>query len=373
MPVTSQKGRQVEVLLDALLDQCVDHAVLLLDPEGRVIWANSGAERIFGRPAADLVGYPSSAHFVEEDVEKGIPDYELDVARSSSSAEDDRWTLRPDGSRFWASGLTYALRGREGELLGYGKILQNRTDWKQQLEALKNQVDRLSKLDENKNTVIATFAHELRNPLAPLLNAAHMLREGVPIQYPVQLVERQVDFLRRLVDDLLETTRIHAGKVQLRRERLVLQEVVLAAVETVRPLLDRKSHRLEVLQPAAPISIEGDAARLQQVFTNLLANAGKYTPAAGRICIKATTEGNEAVVRVEDDGQGIAPEELTHIFDLFVQLHTPPQAAEGGVGIGLSLVKELVGLHSGTVQANSDGIGKGSEFTVRLPALCETA
>jgi len=308
--------------------------------------------------------------FVEGDVQLGIPEQELEVTRSRGMAEDDRWSRRPDGSRFWATGMTYALRSGDGKLLGYGKIMQNRTDWKLRHETISNRLDAMTALDEQKNVMISTLAHELRNPLAPLMNAAHMLRQGMASDYPIRLIERQVDFIKRLVDDLLEATRANAGKVRLKLERLVVQEVIGASIETVRPLVDQHSHRLELISTAAPIYVNADAVRLQQVFSNLLTNAAKYTNDGGTIWIKIATEDEEAVVRVEDNGVGIPADRLLDIFELFAQVQTP--ISEGGLGIGLSLVKELVNLHGGTVQANSDGIGKGSEFIVRLPLASPT-
>ena len=195
-----------------------------------------------------------------------------------------------------------------------------------------------------------------------------MLRQGVPADYPIRLIERQVEFIRRLVDDLLEAARARAGKMQLKRERLVLQDVIAASVEMVRPLAEKRSQRLEILLAPTPIVVEGDASRLQQVLTNLLNNAVKYTDEGGCIWIKATIEDEDAVVQVEDNGVGIAPDMLQFIFELFAQVQSP-QGTSDGLGIGLSLVKELVTLHGGSVQANSDGIGKGSVFTVRLPVL----
>ncbi|HYF60764.1 MAG TPA: PAS domain-containing sensor histidine kinase [Burkholderiaceae bacterium] len=356
---------QVERLLTALLDQSFDHALLLFGTDERIVWASVGAERIFGRPADALVGLANADLFVAEDVEKGIPGHELAVARSHGSAEDDRWTKRPDGSRFWALGLAYSLRDEAGQVIGYGKILQNRSDWKQQQESFRNRIDEFVRLDEQKNLMIATLAHELRSPLAPLMNAAHLLRRGAPVEQSVRLIERQVDAIGRLVNDLLDATRASSGKVRLRVEPLVLQDVLSEAVETVQPLVDQHRHRLEVLLPSGPIHLDGDALRLQQVFVNLLTNAVKYTPDGGSIWLKATIEDGEAVVRVEDKGLGIPPGMLSHIFELFAQVQSP--AAAEGLGIGLSLVKELVTLHGGTVQANSDGLGKGSEFIVRLP------
>ena len=352
----------VTSLLEGFLEQTADHGLLLFNTEERIVWMNKGAANIFGSNAEDLIGRKSCELFVEEDVQMGIPAHEFAVARSRGSAEDDRWTLRPDGSRFWATGVAYAIWDKQMNLAGYGKIIQNRTDWKEQQEALKNQVRALITLDEQKNRMISVLAHELRNPLVPLVNAAQMLKEGASIEYPVQLVERQVKVIERLVDDLLESTKVHAGKVHLHLEHLVLQEVLSASVETVGPMVTKRQQTLELLVPTGPIALLGDRSRLQQVFCNLLTNASRYTPSGGRIWLKATVEGEEAVIRVEDNGLGIEPQMLSHIFDLFAQVHKE-EATDSGLGIGLSLVKELVSLHGGSVQANSDGLGKGSDFT----------
>ncbi|NLD54139.1 MAG: PAS domain-containing sensor histidine kinase [Burkholderiaceae bacterium] len=360
------RSPEVRRLLEALDDQASGHTLLLIDPHGTIVWANRGAERILGCDKGSLIGRPSSALFVPDDVALGIPDHELAVARSQGSAEDERWTQRPDGSTFWATGLTYALTDEEGELIGYGKLFRNRTDWKEQQETLRNQLADLEARDTRKNHVISTLAHELRNPLAPLTNATHLLRGGAAVDYPIQLIERQVGMLRRLVDGLLEATRASAGKVRLERERLVLQEVIRHATESVHTLIDQRGQQFDILMPPGPIELVGDCVRLQQVFGNLLHNAARYTPPGGRIWLQVTAEGEEAVVRVEDNGIGIEPETLAHIFDLFAQVHVA-DTGEGGVGIGLAVVKELVMLHGGTVQATSDGIGRGSTFTVRLP------
>ena len=362
------RSEEVDTLLSALLEQANDHAILIFGTDDRIRWANHGAEILLDTAREDLLGLHASELFLAEDVERGLHEHEFEVARSSGSANDDRWSRRPDGSRYWATGLAYGLRDADGQLIGYGKIIQNRTDWKQRQETLANQVQALSQAGEHRESIISTLAHELRNPLTPLLNAAEMLRQGMPVDYPVQLIERQVEFIRRLVDDLLEAARARAGKLRLKRERLVLQDVIAASVEMARPLLEKRSQRLEILLAPTPILVDVDAVRMQQVLANLLNNAGKYTAEGGCVWVKATVEDEDAVVRIEDNGVGIAPEMLQFIFELFAQVPSPDREERAdGLGIGLSLVKDLVALHGGTVQASSDGIGKGSTFTVRLP------
>jgi PAS domain S-box-containing protein len=357
---------QFDTFFEPFIEQACDHALLFFDVAENIVWASAGAEKILGLPAAELIGKNSCELFVPEDVEAGIPAHEFAIARSRGSSEDDRWMMRPDGSRFWAMGLAYALRDKQGDLIGYGKLFRNRTDAREQQLALKNQVVDLAEQDERKNRMIATFAHEVRGPLTPLVNATEILREAGASSYAISLIERQVDFIGRLIDDLMEATSVHVGKVHLNIENLLLQDVLHQSVEAVRSAVDQQEQHLDVLLPPIPLQLQGDAVRLRQVFMNLLGNATKYTPRGGKIWLKVTTEGNEAVVRVEDNGIGIAPAMLSHIFELFAQVHAP-RSAEGGVGIGLSLVKDLVTLHGGSVQANSDGVGKGSDFIVRLP------
>lgn len=366
-----QASPQTEELLRLLLEQDKDHALLLLDAGGRIVGWLAGAEYIFGYRAEEMIGQPVTRLFTPEDVQRGLAEHELEVARKNGRAEDDRWQVRKDGNRIWASGAVIALRDFAGEVVGFGKILRDRTDVKGQIEALENRVEALENADQRKNLFLGTLAHELRNPLAPLVNALHLIRLAGPIHenlaYPIKLIERQVDFIRRLVDDLLDITRIEAGKVQLQVGPVRLQEVLNRAVETCRPKAEERRQDLLVLLPPAPIHLDADSDRLYQVVVNLLNNAVKYTPEGGRIWLKATIEGDEAVVRVEDTGVGIDAEMLPRIFDLFTQEESSRSSSEGGLGLGLTLVKELVTLQGGTVQVRSEGRGKGSEFTVRLP------
>ena len=179
-PDSATRSEDVQHLLEALLAQASDHAVLLFGVDQRIKWASKSAEVLLGTPAEQLVGVDAGDLFLPEDVERGIPELELEIARSRGSAEDDRWSRRPDGSRYWATGLTYALRDANDNVIGYGKIIQNRTDWKQHQETLVNELQALGAAGEHKNVMIATLAHELRNPLTPLMNAAEMLRQGMP-------------------------------------------------------------------------------------------------------------------------------------------------------------------------------------------------
>jgi CheY-like chemotaxis protein/two-component sensor histidine kinase len=225
--------------------------------------------------------------------------------------------------------------------------------------------------DRRKDEFLATLAHELRNPLAPIRNALEVQRlagdDRPAVERSRQMMERQLRQMVRLVDDLLDVSRITRGKLELQRERVDLAAVVGSALETSRPLIDASKHQISVSLPQRPLTLEADAVRLAQVVSNLLNNAAKYTPEGGRIWLSAEAEAGSAVIRVRDTGLGIPGEMLGRVFDMFMQMDQSLERAQGGLGIGLTLVKRLVEMHGGTVEAHSDGPGKGSELVVRLP------
>lgn len=358
-------------LLRLLAEQTHEHAIFFLDNEGDVAWWGPGAERIFGYSAEEIVGRPGALIFVPEDVQAGVPLLELDIAARNDAAEDDRWQLRKDGSRFWAVGAMVSLKDRDGRRAGFAKILRNRTDLREQIDTLRNHALALDQSARRRDAFISTLSHELRNPLAPLANAVQIIRMSMPatpeLEFAVKVIERQMDLMRRLVDDLLDMSRVSAGKIGLKRERLALGDILREAAEDARALIDERRHELEVLVASGPIEVEGDRERLRQVFVNLLNNAAKYTPPGGHVWVMASLEAREAVIKVQDDGIGIPHEMLPRIFELFTQVDSARSFAGGGLGIGLALVKDLIALHGGSVQVRSDGAGKGAEFTVRLP------
>jgi two-component system CheB/CheR fusion protein len=339
-------------LLALLLDQSHDYALFLTTPAGIVTDWYPGAEHIFGFAAEEMVGENATRLFNSEDVARGAAAHEMEV-----------------GTRFWGSGVLFALHDHAGQLVGYAKVVRNRTDVKTQTEALENQAKALSEAERRDKVVLATVAHELRNPLSALVNAAHLLRNGEAPPGALQIVDRQLALLRRLADDLMEASRLGAGKGELRLAVLDLRDVFYAAAEAVRPLAAARGQEFQAIPIAGPVPVRGDAQRLEQVFVNLLDNAIKYTPRGGRIVFNITTEGGDAIVRVEDSGVGMSAEVLPKIFDLFTQEDASHAHAGGGLGLGLALVRDLVTLHGGTVQARSDGRDKGSVFTVRLPLV----
>jgi CheY-like chemotaxis protein len=215
------------------------------------------------------------------------------------------------------------------------------------------------------------LAHELRNPLAPIRNIVNLLQRRRSLDPHVQrggaIIARQLDYLTRLIDDLLDVSRISRDKLELRKERVDLMEIIKAAVEGSRPFIDQHGHELTLTLPEKAIYLNADSVRLAQVFTNLLDNAAKYTHRQGHIALRVGQEGSKVAVQVTDNGIGIAPDQLSHLFDMFYQVDRSYEQSQGGLGIGLTLVRRLVEMHGGTVEAHSAGRNQGSEFTVRLP------
>jgi signal transduction histidine kinase len=243
------------------------------------------------------------------------------------------------------------------------------------LAELQRRAEELAETDKRKDEFLATLAHELRNPLAPVRNALQILRlagdNRLATEQARAMMDRQVQQLVRLVDDLLDVSRITRGKVELKKERVALSSAVATAVETSRPLIEAARHELTVTLPPDTIELEADPTRLAQVLSNLLNNAAKYTNPGGKIWLTAEREGDRVAVSIRDTGVGIPPELLPRVFDLFMQVDRSIEKAQGGLGVGLTLVRTLLEMHGGTVEVRSEGLGKGSEFIIRLPLAPE--
>ena len=262
----------------------------------------------------------------------------------------------------------YSLRARKTTDDEIGELVDS---FNALLAETGRRAEALREADRRKDEFLATLAHELRNPLAPLRNALEILRmpesNSAMREKARQMMDRQLAQMVRLVDDLLDVSRITTGKLAIRKALLEVQAAIRDGIETVRPYVESRNHTLEVQLPSQPLCIEGDRTRLAQVFANLVHNAAKYTEPGGYITVSAAQEGDEAVVRVRDNGIGLAPESLDAIFDMFVQVDRSLERAQAGLGVGLTLSRQLVTLHGGTISARSEGAGKGSELIVRLP------
>jgi PAS domain S-box-containing protein len=338
---------------------------------------SAASKAILGRAPDDHLTFEDLDEIIHPDDRERVHETVEQALRNREGYQVEHRVIWPDGSVHWI-----AARGRggydaDGHLLYVDGVTLDFTERKQMEESLRRQTEALREADHRKDDFLAILSHELRNPLAPLRNAVQILslRGDDPevVAQTSELLDRQVQQMVRMVDDLLEVSRIGRGKISLQKAPVDLAEVVATAVETSRPLIEAHRHTLTVSLPDYPVRVEADAARLAQVLSNLLNNAAKYTEDGGRIELIAERAREEAVLRVRDNGVGIAPEILPQVFDMFMQIESSTDRSQGGLGIGLTLVRRLVEMHGGRIEARSAGPGKGSEFLVRLPALAEPA
>ena len=355
--------RQSEERFRLMVEGVVDYAIYMLDAEGVVTSWNAGAQRIKGYAREDIMGKHFSRFYPPGDLENGKPWEELAIARRIGRTEDEGWRVRKDGSRFWARTVLTALHDEQGHLRGFAKVTQDLTD--------RRHAQDLEQATRNMTEFIAVLAHELRNPLAPIRNAVHLMGK-TPADDPSQktlreLVDRQSRHLARIVDDILDIARITRGSLAIERERVDIADAARRAIEMTAPLVEANRHQLEVELPGQPIPVRGDLHRLTQVLGNLLNNAARYTPRGGRIWVTAARENNAAVVKVRDNGVGLDPGLREKIFDMFVQGRSSLERIGGGLGVGLALARKIAELHGGALEAYSEGRGHGTEFTLRLP------
>ena len=331
-----------------------------LSEQGLILEANLTGAGLLGVGRRDLVKQPLTRFILPEDqdiyyrhrkqlFETGAPQvYELRM-------------LRADAAPFWARLEATEAQDADGAPVCRAVMSD--------ITARKQAEEKLAELDRRKDQFLAMLSHELRNPLAPILNAVQLLQlqkgENSVQQKALAIIERQVGQLTHLVGDLLEVSRAITGRIQLCQEQVAVSGIVERAVETARPLIDQRRHELTVSLPPDPIWLYADASRLEQVVTNLLTNAAKYTNEGGHIWLSVQQEGDKAVLRVRDTGLGIAPAFLPHVFDLFTQAERSSDRSQGGLGIGLTLAKRLVEMHGGTIGVSST-LGQGSEFVVSL-------
>jgi PAS domain S-box-containing protein len=361
----AQQARLVaEERFRLLVESVHDYAIFMLDADGNVATWNSGAERINGYKASEIVGM----HVSVLHPEGKIITSELELAARDGRFEEEGWRIRKDGTRFWAHVVINAMRDRAGTIIGYSKITRDLTDRKR---AQDEQAGRLAAEQANraKDEFLAMLGHELRNPMAPILTALQLmkLRGDDGTSKEQQIIERQVMHMIHLVDDLLDISKVTRGKIDLELKRSDVRGIVAKAVEVASPLMEQRRQHFEITAPPHPVVAEVDEARLTQVFANLITNAAKYTPVGGHVYVTVRVASGRLHVEVRDDGIGIDQELLPRVFDLFVQGRQSTARPAGGLGLGLTLVRTLVDLHAGTVTAHSEGVGKGSTFTVSLP------
>jgi two-component system CheB/CheR fusion protein len=383
--------RESEERLRLVLENAVDYAIFSMDLRRRVKSWNTGAQRLLGYAEAEILGRCADIIFTDEDRAGGAPQEEARTALAHGRAADDRLHQRKDGSRFWASGALMPMHSGEGVVVGMVKVLRDQSEQRaaqqeveqgrfELLDALRaNESARkaLEAADAAKDRFLAVLSHELRNPLASIGGAAELL---VPEQLrspdearAARVIRRQAGVMKVLLGDLLDVSSLGRGRMVLRRDRVAAQDIADAAVEATRPLLAHAGHVLEVHVEPRPIWLDADPIRLTQVMSNLLSNAAKYTPDGGRVRFDVRSEHGEAVFEVSDNGIGMEPHTVESMFGMFTQSEHAHGRAAGGLGIGLALVRSIAELHGGTVRGSSEGRGRGSRFTVRIPQVREAS
>jgi PAS domain S-box-containing protein len=365
--ITEKKNAEVgQALLASIIESSAD-AIVSKTLEGYVTSWNLGASRLFGYSAEEMVGksitqiIPSELHNEEKEI----------LARLRRGEQIDHFEtvrVRKDGRRIAISLTVSPIRNASGAIVGASKVARDISERKQAEAALRE-------ADRRKDEFLAMLAHELRNPLAPIRNATALVCRAQDLNPDLHtacgIIDRQVRQMTHLVDDLLDVSRITAGRVRLQEEVLDLSAVLALAIESSRPALENSGNEFALDLPQQPIYVRGDRVRLAQVFSNILGNAAKYTPGGGNVRLELRREDTQAVVRIRDSGIGIPPHMLKFVFDLFAQVDRAYDRTGGGLGVGLTVAKRLVEMHHGRIEAMSLGVNTGSEFVVRLPVIAD--
>ncbi|HEX9161575.1 MAG TPA: PAS domain S-box protein [Thermoanaerobaculia bacterium] len=386
-----ERLRQSEELFRLLISSVEEYAIFMLDPTGHITTWNAGARRIKGYAPEEIIGKHFSIFYPAAEKAARKPDRELEIAIREGKFEEEGWRLRKDGSRFWANVLITPVHDGRGELRGFAKVTRDITDRKEQQEMqqalLEQREARLQAEEERrraeasyrvaqeanraKDEFLMTLSHELRTPLTAILGWARMLPAIPPgdqaFHDAVAAIARGAQLQATLIDDVLDVSRIISGKLRLTRESIEVERVLNGALDAVRPSAEARSISIVLAFSNGLGNIVGDATRLQQIVWNLLTNAVKFTPKGGIITLAARRTSSHVQISVVDNGEGIDPAFLPHVFEAFRQAESPSTRVHGGLGLGLSIVRYLVEAHGGTVSAESSGRGKGATFTVILP------
>ncbi len=369
---TIPSSQEMEERFDLLATDAKEYALFLIDLDGSLICWNAGAERIYGYQSHEIIGQHFSRFFSPEDIVTGQPEHELENALVNGRADSSCWQMRKDGTRFWCRATVTPLHNETKQTRSFARVVHDLTE-SEAVQEQRNRADGLADANRSKEEFMALLSHELRSPLSPVLHAVQILRQMKTndpiIEQAGNVIDRQVGLMVRLVDDLLDISRITQGKLRLTKEPIDLRVIVNHAAESIRSLMDARKHEFSVSLPIEPIWVEADSARMEQVVVNLLNNAAKYSDIGGLIRMTVGQEAGEAVIEVRDNGVGLKPELLPHIFELFTQVDGSLGRSYGGMGIGLALARNLVDMHGGRLQASSAGLGKGCMFTIKLPLI----
>ena len=379
-----EQARASEARMRMVAESANDYAIITQDEEGRVTSWNKGAENLFGYTEQEMLGQPLDRLFVPEDVAKGVPADELRRAREDGRAEDERWHMRKDGSRFFCSGVTTPLRN--GNFYGYAKIARDETarvhhehEREKVLgreQAVRSEVEHTAAL---KDEFLSVMSHELRHPLnmininVELLARMPEIRKSPAFMRAATVIRNAVMSQAKIIDDLMDMSRVRTGKLSLTMAPVALGPLVQGIVDVARADPAARDQEIVVTGGIDGVHVMADVVRIEQVVMNLLSNAVKFTPAGGRIEVRLGCDKGAARVDVIDSGQGIAPSFLPHVFDMYGQSMSVTTRSKGGLGIGLALVREILALQGGRVEAFSEGIGKGARFSFWLPLLDSVA
>jgi PAS domain S-box-containing protein len=379
------KSKQAQDALQAseerfrsLVEDVQDYAIFMLEPDGRVASWNIGAERILGYTSSEIIGQDYAHFFPANAVAEGIPEQELQVAIAEGRSQQERWHLRKNGTRFWATEVVTALRDSTGTLRGFSKVMRDITDRKRAEEEraqllIREQAARAEAeaASRSKDEFLSILSHELRTPLAAILLWAELLRAGglnnATTQQALETIERNAKSQSRLIEDLLDISRIITDNLRLNLQLVELAPIIQAAVDSLALTAGAKGLNLHLDLTAKIGLVMSDPQRLQQVVSNLLSNAIKFTPSGGQIHIQLERRAVQAAIVITDTGCGISAAFLPYVFERFRQANSTPTRIGGGLGLGLAIVRHLVELHQGTVEAASLGEGQGATFTVLLP------
>ena len=362
----------VQSRFSRLVEQIDKHAIFATDQAGRAEGWGEGVGQVLGYPRERFKGEQIDALLYRDgDLEQGAADADRGGASRKGTAQISRWMRRSDGGEFWAEGAVTALRDLAGHPVGFMYVLRDQTEQKRLEEELRQLSADLSESARRKDEFLATLAHELRNPLAPIRSGLELLREAQGEQNTLEsvrgILETQSNQLTRLVDDLLDVSRITRGKLRVHRERIDLRVPLRDAADAVSAAAQAQQHALRIDLPGEPVYADADRHRIAQVVGNLLTNAIKYTRPGGEIGLSLAAVDGKAQIAVRDTGIGLAPEAAGRIFDMFAQVDASRPMDQGGLGIGLTLVRSLAEMHGGSAACHSDGLGEGSVFTVFLP------
>ena len=389
--IAEEDLRQSTEIFQLLVSSVRDYAIFMLDPDGNVATWNLGAQRIKGYAPEEIIGRHFSTFYGEEDLRDRKPERELEIARAQGSVEDEGWRLRKDGTRFWANVVITAVHDAHGHLRGFGKVTRDITERKhaeEMQQALVEQREARLKAEEErrraeesyriaqeanraKDEFLMTLSHELRTPMTAILGWARMLPSMSPsdplFDEAVASIASGAQLQARLIDDILDVSRIVSGKLRLAPETVEVARVVMNSVDAVNATATAK--QIEIVTSFAPGlgTMVADSTRIQQVIWNLLSNAVKFTPRGGRVQVSALRTASHVQISVTDNGEGIDPHFLPHIFEPFRQAESPQTRVHGGLGLGLSIVRYIAEAHGGTIAAESEGRGRGATFTVTLP------